>query len=110
MEQIPIKDFPAFTEELTIEEEVFTFFFNWNYRGQFWTLTILDQAQNTLVAGMLLEVQFEMLERFVDRDLPAGYIFPFDVTGVSTDILEKDLLNRISLVFLNEEEKEALNA
>lgn len=84
--KIPVRtDIPAYDFSLTLEGVVYFFNFEWNERGQFWSMDILDQDQNHLVAGVRMTVNVDLLGRFKNAKLPKGVFVLLDSSGKNQD-------------------------
>lgn len=75
---IPMKDLPSFTEEIVYEDTPYINKFNWNSRGEFWTIDFLDIQQTPLVYGIKLVASYELIAWYPDRGLPPGQLFVTD--------------------------------
>lgn len=84
--KIPTRsDLPAYEFSLQLEGVTYFFSFEWNERGQYWSMDILDQDQNHLVAGVRMSVNINLLGRFKDTRLPAGIFILLDSSGKNLD-------------------------
>lgn len=75
---IPFKPLPSFIEEITLGDIPYVLIFNWNSRGEFWTLDILDREENDIVIGIKLVNQYELLGIFAETNLPKGKLYVVD--------------------------------
>ena len=83
---IPVRtDLPAYEFSLSLEGVNYFFSFEWNERGQFWTMDILDQDQNYLVAGVRMVNGVDLLSRFKNTKLPLGILSIFDTSSKGRD-------------------------
>jgi len=103
---IPFQDSPSFTEEVTIDGVVYLFEFNWNSRGEFWSMSIYDRDQNPLVLGIRMVIFHELIGQFVDRGLPPGELYVIDPSEDMTELEQDDLLSRAYLLYFEEDELE----
>lgn len=84
--KMPIRtDIPAYDFSLTLEGVIYFFSFEWNERGQYWSMDILDQDQNHLVAGVRMTVNVDLLGRFKNTSLPPGTFLLLDSSGKNLD-------------------------
>lgn len=105
MRILPFKDFPSFTEEITLEGIPYVFRFDWNSRGQFWTMDIYDREENSLILGKKLVLFYELLRQYPDRGLPLGELYVIDpALNNFTPIKQDDFQDRLYLVYFEEEE------
>lgn len=75
---IPMKDLPSFTEEIVYEDIPYINKFNWNSRGEFWTIDFYNIEQVALILGLKLVSSYELIAWYPDRDLPPGQLFIID--------------------------------
>ena len=59
MVTIPFAEFPAFTQEIILDNVPYRFSFNWNTRGEFFTMSIADRDEVKLLSGIKLVMDFE---------------------------------------------------
>ena len=84
--KFPVRtDLPAYRFSLTLESVLYYFSFEWNERGQFWTMDIQDQDENYLIAGVRIVNGANLLARFQNPLLPPGDLFVFDTSGKNND-------------------------
>lgn len=83
---IPVRtDLPSYEFSLTLETVNYFFSFEWNERGQFWIMDILDQDENYLVAGVRMVTGIDLLSRFKNTSLPPGIFILDDSSGKGRD-------------------------
>ena len=105
MNILPFINAPAFTYRLTLEGVAYNFSFQWNTRGLYWNMGILDDQNKPLVISIKVVLDTELLEQFVDKGLPPGRMFAFDTSGNKANIAYEDMTNgRVKLYYLLEEE------
>lgn len=101
---IPFVDLPSFTEEITFGDTPYILTFNWNNRGEFWTLDIADREQNDLLTGMKLTNQNEIFRLFSTENLPRGSLYIVDNRNKFDNIEYDSFINgNCSLVFEDDE-------
>lgn len=97
---IPFFDFPAFTQEVSLDGTPYVISFTWNSRVEFWTMGITDKEENLLIGGIKLVLGMELLKKFPDKQLPPGRMFVFDVKGDESPIAYGDFINgRCDLIY-----------
>lgn len=101
---IPFAGFASFIEEVTIDDTPYKLTFDWNSRGQFWTMIIADRDDNVLFAGIKLVLDYEMIQDFPDRGLPTGGLLAIDPAGIKRIIERDDLGKELFLIYASEEE------
>ena len=83
---IPVRtDLPAYEFSLSLEGATYYFSFEWNERGEFWTMDILDQNQEYIIAGIRMVSNIDLLGRFKDVRLPKGIFLLLDTSGKNRD-------------------------
>jgi len=105
---LPFKSFASFTEEIQLDNVPYRFTFNWNYRGQYYSLVIRNVENTLLIAGIKLLLGKEHFELHPDRGLPPGQLFVVDTSDSKTQyapIGRNDLTNgRLILIYISEDE------
>lgn len=104
MVTIPFSEFPAFSQEIILDNIPFRVSFNWNTRGEYWTLSILDRDENQLASGIKIVLDYELIARYPGRGLPPGEIYAIDTSGELDKIGRDDFQDRASLVYVLEGE------
>lgn len=104
MVTIPFTIFPAITEEVTLDGVPYRFSFAWNFRGTYWSLSILDRDFNELVSGVKVVLDYELIRQFPSRGLPPGELWAVDPAGILQDISQADLGAVVEMVYITEAE------
>lgn len=104
MVTIPFAEFPAFTEEINLDNNPYRFSFNWNTRGEYWSLSTLDRDLVQLLSGIKLVMDFELLRRFPGRNTPPGELYVIDPSGQLDRVSRDDFQDKVSLVYMTEAE------
>jgi len=89
----PCELLPSYREEITFGDTPYILIFNWNTRGQFWSLDILDREENDILTGIKLVNQWEFLGMFADERLPKGKLYVVDIKGKMDDIVYDSFIN-----------------
>jgi hypothetical protein len=76
----------------------------WNSRHEFWTLDIQTREAAALINGIKLVINYELIRRYEDPNLPPGAIIPLDSSGKLERIGRDDLGEDVKLVYFTEEE------
>lgn len=98
---IPFVNYPAYTEDILIDEFNYRFRFVWNNRGQFWTLSILNANENIeIINGIKLVLNYELLKQYRYLKIPKGNLFVVDVSGNLSRIGYEDFINDRNLQIL----------
>ena len=108
MQIIPFAEFPSFTEEITLDGTPYKVSFNWNTRGEYWTVSFTDREENVLAAGIKLVLEYELIADYPDRGLPPGHLYVIDTTNSKEPIGRNDFHNEraLTLVYIPEDEVE----
>lgn len=103
---IPMQDFTAFREEITLEETPYIFRFKWNTRDiGFWFMDIFSRDEELLICGVKLVLNFEIISKFPDRGLPLGQLYVVSNDSTVENLGRYDFVNgRASLVYITEAE------
>lgn len=106
---IPFKEFPAFTEEITLDGRPYKLTFIWNTRGEFWSLSFYTR-QDVHIAAIKLVLNYELIDRYPDYNLPPGRLYVIDTTRDFSPIGRYDFTNDrdLNLVYVSEAEVEEL--
>lgn len=104
MVKIPFTQFPAFSEEIILDNIPYRFSFSWNTRGEFWSMIIQDRSEVVLIAGVKLILNFPLLFMHPGKNLPPGELWVIDTTESLERIGRTDFENNVSLIYLTEEE------
>lgn len=104
MVTIPFSSFTAFTEEIILDNTPYRFLFNWNTRGEYWTLSIADRDETPLVSGIKLVMDFELLGTFPGHGLPPGELYVIDPSGELAKAGRNDFEDKVSLIYVEEDE------
>lgn len=111
MVTIPFLDFPYFKIEVELDGTPYSLSFKWNSYGGFWSVGFKDIAQNELVNGIKLVLNYEHLKQFPDRGLPPGELWVIDPSSDTSKIQQYDFLNdRCFLNYVTEDEVETIRA
>ena len=104
MVTIPFAEFPAFTQEIILDNVPYRFSFNWNTRGEFFTMSIADRDEVKLLSGIKLVMDFELIRRYPGRGQPPGELYVIDPSGQLERVGRNDFQDKVSLVYVEENE------
>jgi hypothetical protein len=103
---IPLFDLASFTEEVILDDVPYRLTFQWNSRGEFWSMSISDSNNILLLSGIKLVINFELISEWHAIDLPAGELYIVDPTGSDAPIAFEDFGNgRLEIVYVSEAER-----
>lgn len=101
---IPFKVFPAMSEEIILDDKSYRFRFSWNTRASFWSMEIFNSELETIVSGIKVVLNYELITRNPDRGLPPGEIFAIDPSDTLSEITLNNLGTEIKLIYVEESE------
>lgn len=105
---VPVTEYPSYTEEVTLDGVLYRLSFQWNYRGQHWTLDFYGSDGAVILAGVKVVKGYDLFNRFHNLSLPPGRMFALDEKGTYTRIEDGDLGSTVNLIYLEESELVAL--
>jgi hypothetical protein len=91
LKQIPLDiDQVAYSFKVDLDNRPFVFELTFNSRASLWTMTIKNESDETLIAGIPIHVKQDLLRQFrYDARLPQGVLMALNVVdGVSDPGLE----------------------
>lgn len=101
---IPFAEFPAFTEEIELDNIPYRFTLNWNTRGEYWSLSIADRDLIKLISGVKLVMDYELLRRYPARSTPPGELYVIDPSGQLDKVGRDDFQDKASVIYMTEDE------
>jgi len=101
---IPFSEFPAFTQEATLDNIPYRLTFNWNTRGEYWTISIADRDEVKLISGIKLVMNYGLIRRYPGRGQPPGEFIVIDPSQQLEKAGRNDFQDKVSLVYLSEDE------
>ncbi len=78
MREIVVNSAPNSVQSVVLDGLSYRFEFVWNSRGEYWTLSIRDEDNNSLLSGMKLVSNYELISLYPDRGLPQGELYVID--------------------------------
>lgn len=98
--KLPLRaDLPAYEYQITLEDKILFFDFNWNARIGKWFLTIKDENQAEIVKGIKLLASVDLFGRFKDTRLPLGTLYILDTANENKDPGIEDLGRRHIMLY-----------
>lgn len=105
--EIPMKDLPSFTEEVTLDSTPYILKFDYNSRDAAWFISFYSREQTPLVTGIKLILFSELISSYPDRGLPLGELWVLDPTENQLPPGREDFTNgRLTLTYFTEVEIE----
>ena len=99
---IPVQDYPWFQESCIINNSLYQFEFQWSERGQYWTMSIMNDQGTHILSNVKLLINYEVFDRYSKSELPFGFLIPIDNQGSFNRIQDGDLGARVNLVYIPE--------
>lgn len=96
---IPTTSDPNQEFSVTLDGVEFVFQLQYNERADLWSINILDSAQNLILGGVCVRVNYSLLEQYADESLPAGNLYAIDQNGTGTDPGADDMGSRVVLAY-----------
>jgi hypothetical protein len=83
---IPLFDNANFSESVTLDDVNYGFSFQYNTRGDFWSMSIFDGNGNLILANIKLVVWFPLTLRYNNPALPTGTFILCDPSASTQNI------------------------
>jgi len=97
-------EFANFSEQITLDNQLFRFDFLWNGRAEQWDMSVLDVNLTPLVEGIKLVLGYSLFDQWVDRGLPPGELYAVDTTEEEIRITRTNLGTIVELIYIPEDE------
>jgi hypothetical protein len=111
MIKIPFIKYPCFSEEIIIDNIPLRFSFNWNDRGEYWTLEILDANNIIIASGIKIVLEYPLIEYYPAFNIPRGEFLAIDPSGTIQRISQDDFADdKIELLYFTADELEDIKA
>jgi hypothetical protein len=95
-------DFPFFTIGIALDAVEYRLTFQWNTRESRWMMSIATADGTEIQSGFPVVVDFPLLDRFQDDELPPGILMAVDTTGAGNEITAREELgDRVQLLYLS---------
>ena len=103
--EIPFQDIASYTQQVTLDNVPYILEFSWNDRGNYWYIDISKTDQTSIITGIKLVLNYDILRQHVMPDLPTGQLYIIDTTGDFTKIKRDDFENgRLQIVYVSKDE------
>lgn len=89
------RDLADFKQSVRIDNVLYTLRARWNTSREYWTLDIFDQLGEAILLGQKIVLNTEIIRRYNDPRLPAGFIFPIDITNMNEVMADGEVIARI---------------
>lgn len=110
MIQIPFTTYPCYSQDIKLDGVYYKFLFNWNTRAEVWTLSILSMENVSIIDGIALVPNYNLLKGLHHLTLPKGGLYVLDSTGNKSKIAYGDFTGtrKLKLIYLTEDEVASL--
>ena len=107
--QIPItNEDPNYRFQLELEERLYFFEFRYNTRMERWIMDLEDENKITLVAGIPVLINQNLLGQYTDDRLPPGIFIALDESGEDKQPERQSFGNDIKLTYTTSDEVAAI--
>lgn len=97
---IPLRnDLPRFDFQIDLEGTTYTLDFVWNFRGEYWSMSLLDADGLPLVYGIAFLIGTALGKRHPGEGMPPGILEVLDTSGQQRDAGLNDLGSRVILLY-----------
>lgn len=100
---LPPSDGVSFNFTTNLDGSVFGFEFKFNARLSYWTINLLDSANEPIYSGMRGVVDYNLLAHCSDPRKPEGKLYLIDTSGQGVDPGAFDIGTRVKLVYRSDE-------
>ena len=88
-----------FDEQVLLEGSEYTLACVWNYRGEYWALSMADANSTPIISGVAMRVGVDMLASVSNPLRPPGGLAVYDTSGANADPGLSDLGGRVILLY-----------
>lgn len=92
-------DAARYSFEIDLEDDTFTFSFEWNDRDSGWYMSIADATGTVLLAGRRVVVGYPLINIYRDARLPQGSLEAIDTSSTGEEAGVGDLGDRVKLIY-----------
>ena len=103
MIQLPTTEYPCYTMEFNLDGVTYIFKFNWNTRGEFWTLSIYDTNKAVIIEGIKFVLNYNVFADYKHLGIPQGDLYIVDLTNNMSKIKYEDFTNERQLALIYRE-------
>lgn len=98
--EIPLRsDLDHYEFSVDLDGKAYLFEIIWNTRNETWFLTIKNDEDTPIVAGIPLLVNSNLIARFERDELPPGVLTLLEVSGSNLDAEKADIGARCVLIY-----------
>jgi len=106
---IPFDSTSAFTQEVTLDGTPYVFRFSWNFRGEYWTMSLYALDKSPILEGVKIVMNENLLASHPGTALPPGQMWAVAASDSTERIGFSDLyVGKVELVYVPEAEVAAL--
>ena len=110
MQIIPFKEPSFWREQLTLDDEIFVFYFKWNALNAFWVMDIYNRDEEPIIVGIKIVPNYDLLAAYNTNAQPKGNIICQNIVGTFDEIGRFDMSQKFELVYYNVGELDALQS
>jgi len=103
---IPFKDFASFEQEVQLDGVPYQILIDYNVLFGYWTISFKDRNLNEIVSGIKLVLNYNLFDQYPGRGLPPGELFVIDTTGNIDKIDRENVIEKLALIYIPEDEVE----
>lgn len=108
MQIIPFREPSYWTEQITLDNEIFILYFKWNALNEFWTMDILNGDESPIILGIKIVPNYNLLAAYTQPNQPKGDIICQNIVSNFGEIGRFDMSQKFELVYYDEGELNAL--
>lgn len=98
--ELPVRsDLPAYEFQVSLDSEVFTLRFAFNFREGRWSMDVADSVGTDIINGIKLVHGFPLLRQYVVEGQPPGEFILIDESGNKKNPGRDDLGNDVKLLY-----------
>jgi len=101
----------SFTQTTIIDNIVYELRFDWNDRGQYWTISIKDADGVALVSGVKVVLGYPLVTDIIKPGLPPGVLIVGEGSGAMVRLSQNDFIEDKAFIgYITEDEIATLEA
>lgn len=108
MQIIPFKQPAYWKEQITLDGEIFVFYFKWNALNEFWTMDIYNRNEIPIILGIKVVPNYNLLAQYTETAQPKGDIICQNIVETNEEIGRFDMSQKFELIYYSEGELNAL--
>jgi hypothetical protein len=98
---IPFTEFPYFTEDIVLDGSGYRFSFLWSERAQAWSMSIRDLSDVSILEGVPLALNQDVLKQYRHLAIPQGELWVVDTSESLGSIGRNDIFSgTVEIVYI----------